>query len=392
MGRICLFVCLLILSVSQLIAQTGGYSNLEFVENKGQWDSTVKFRAEMGTGAFFLGKKGFSVLMHDTGDLRAAQLMRHGSGGRRGSVIHSHLYRVSFEGASEGVEITPDKALPTYNNYYIGDDRSKWASKCKVYQGIIYKNIYEGIDLHYYTDAGALKYDLIVHPGADPDKITMKYEGQDRLSVKKNQVLIKTAVGVVKEWIPHSYQLSTVEKKDLECNYILSEGNRIKFRIKNYSHDATLVIDPTEVFCSFTGSASDNWGYTATYDNSGNFYAGGIVLRDGTSRDATGNGFPASPGAFQTSFQGGDGSEGGGFQYDVAIFKFSSNGVSRLYATYLGGSGDEQPHSMVVDNSGNLIVAGRTSSQDFPQTAAKYGKENSVGQFDIFLTKFVYKI
>ena len=40
--------------------------------------------------------------------------------------IHSHAYRVSFLGGSNFAETLPDKALDTYNNYYIGNDKSKW--------------------------------------------------------------------------------------------------------------------------------------------------------------------------------------------------------------------------------------------------------------------------
>ena len=46
--------------------------------------------------------------------------------------------------------------------------------------------------------------------------------------------------------------------------------------------------------------------------------------------------------------------------------KFSPNLSQQLYATYLGGAGNEQPHSLVVDNDGNLVLAGRTDSPDFP--------------------------
>jgi len=394
------------LSVLQLSAQTGGLSNLEFVENKGQWDAAVKFRAVMGTGTFFLQKKGFTVLLEDTTDLKRIHAMIHGEGlnyfrpsdktgkpgnaagnGPAGSAtLHSHVYRVSFENANDQVEIIPDKALPTYDNYFMGKDRSKWVGGCRLYQGVLYKNIYEGIDLHYYTEGGVLKYDLVVHPGANPDVIAMKYEGQDQLSIKKNQVLIKTSVGVVREWIPRSYQLDGNEKKDVEASYFISGGNTVRFKIKNYSSDATLVIDPQEKFCSFTGSKSDNWGYTATYDAQGNFYAGGIVLAD-EEGDPSGNGFPASTGAFQGSFQGGDDTEGQGFHYDVAIIKLSADGVRRLYATYLGAEGDEQPHSMIVDNAGNLVVAGRTSSAKFPALPVEATSYDERG-FDIFLTKF----
>ena len=63
---------------------------------------------------------------------------------------------------------------------------------------------------------------------------------------------------------------------------------------------------------------------------------------------------------------GGDGMDDGGYQYDITIMKFSSNGVNRLYATYIGGNGNEQPHSLVADQAGNLVIAGRTSSPIFP--------------------------
>ncbi len=65
------------------------------------------------------------------------------------------------------------------------------------------------------------------------------------------------------------------------------------------------------------------------------------------------------------NFKGGDNTDGI-YQYDITIMKFSSNGVNRLYATYIGGKGNEQPHSLIVDKAGNLVIAGRTSSPDYP--------------------------
>jgi len=436
LGRICLIAAWLMFSFFQLSAQSGGYPNLEFVENKGQWDPLVKFRAELNAGTLFMQQKGFTVLLHDTNDLSRIRRLLHGdavagvsgsgktatanqktvtsnqktvtaanqgkgdggSGGGDGGgspgaggdpyLLHSHTYQVSFENASDQVMIVADKPLPTYNNYFIGDKKN-WASRCKIYQGILYKNMYDGIDVHYYSDMGFVKYDIIVHPGADPGKIILKYDGQSKLSIKKNKIYVQTSVGTVQELEPHSYQLTAQGRTEVTCNYVLLPGNRIQFKLKDYTPDATLVIDPTQVFCSFTGSKSDNWGYTATYDNAGNFYAGGIVLDESRlpgGGGPGGGGFLVSPGAFQSTFQGGDGSEGGpspGYDYDVGIIKFGSKLANRLYATYLGGNGDEQPHSMIADNSGNLIVTGRTSSSNFPSTNSS---TNGQG-FDIFITK-----
>src|SRR6185312_10433046 len=150
-----------------------GASNIEFVENKGQWDSRVQFKGELPTGALFLEKTGFSVMLYDTTDLQALTLAHHGvqaksrgsynsvgpkrepvasSGAAAGKdMLRAHAYRVSFADASEHVEIVPDKPLPGYNNYFIGHDPSKWASNCRVFQGVTYKNLYPNIDVRYYT-------------------------------------------------------------------------------------------------------------------------------------------------------------------------------------------------------------------------------------------------
>ena len=278
--------------------------------------------------------------------------------------MHSHLYEVEFLNSSEDVEIKGDKALDTYNNYFIGNDSSKWRSNCKIYQAIVYKNIYPNIDLRYYTENDQLKYDLVVHPGGNPDNIVMKYKGADKLLVRKGQITIHTSVGDVREMIPHTYQFSREGNKDVECYYITRARSILSvFRLTNYSPSATLIIDPTLVFSTFTGSHSDNWGYTATYDESGNFYSGSITLNSAPINN--GNFFPVSPGAYQQTFKGGDGTDDGGYQYDITIMKFSSNGVNRLYATYLGGNGNEQPHSLVADQAGNLVIAGQNQFTRF---------------------------
>ncbi|HEV3413131.1 MAG TPA: hypothetical protein VG101_11660, partial [Puia sp.] len=293
LGRIGLIVTWFTLTALDLSAQSGGYSYLEFVENKGQWDSSVRLKAEMPAGYLYMQHKGFTVLLADTNDMvRIGELLHGdfaragvaapnyanhpgggwatgpggvsggagkaavggtavspgatssgskqilppgnggggvgqggggGSGGANGSggtggaggkagaadpwLMHMHSYRVSFVGANDEVQILPDKAVASYNNYFIGD-RKNWATRCRIYQGILYKDMYKGIDIHYYTDAGTLKYDIVVHPGADPGQVILQYDGQTKLSVRKNKVYVQTTVGTVQELEPHSYQVN----------------------------------------------------------------------------------------------------------------------------------------------------------------------------------------
>src|SRR4029453_17122619 len=72
---------------------------------------------------------------------------------------------------------------------------------------------------------------------------------------------------------------------------------------------------------------------------------------------------------------------------DISISKLSPNGTARIYATYIGGSGNEQPHSLVVDGAGNLIVAGRTNSPNYPTYPGANGVIGTGGGYDIVVTK-----
>jgi gliding motility-associated-like protein len=368
------YITLLLLTLSTAsFAQSG---SIEFIENKGQWDDRIKFRTEVPSGAFFIRSGGFTVLQHNEQDLKQALEVIKGhkyNAEKRNSplALRSHAYMVDFAGASDKLEIIPDKAQTYYNNYFIGNDPSKWAANCKIYLGVTIKNIYPNVDVRYYTNNGSMKYDIIVKPGADISKIALRYAGADKLEVKNKELVIKTSVGDVKEMEPYTYQYEKGQRKQITAKYVVI-GNEVRFDVKNYNRNDVLVIDPTLIFCSFTGSTGSQWGFTATYGPDGSFYSGGINLETG---------FPVTPGAFQTVWAGGSVQP----KSDISLMKVSPDGTTKAYATYIGGSADEQPHSLVVDGAGNLIVAGRTSSTNYPTTGS--GLIGNGGSYDIVITK-----
>ena len=365
------FIFLTLFFTGKVFAQT------EFIENKGQWDKQVKFMSNAGNGAFFLQKTGFTVLQHNSSDLEKLINKIHGHrrnelvANRESRVLHSHAYEVEFLGANENAEIIPDKVLPSVTNYFIGNDKNKWASDCKTYGGVTYKNVYPNIDVRYYADAAShLKYDIIVHPGGDVNKIALQYKGADKLQVKNKELIINTSVGESKELYPYTYQVINNERKEIETRYII-QGNVVKFKSKDFSSANTLIIDPSLVFFSYSGSTVDNWGFTATYGPDGSFFSGGIAF---------GTGFPVSPGAYSTAFNNG--------AFDIAIMKLTPDGKNRVYATYIGGNEEDQPHSLIVDAQGNLILAGRTKSSNYPTFPATVPKVYGPGGgWDIVVTK-----
>ena len=94
------------------------------------------------------------------------------------------------------------------------------------------------------------------------------------------------------------------------------------------------------------------------------------------------NGFPVSTGAFQTNFAGGG--------FDMGIIKLSPNGANRIYATYIGGSGAEQPHSLFVDGNGSLGLRAEPirlfQDQLIPQNRQPWNDLEHRG-YDIVVTK-----
>ncbi len=217
-----------------------------------------------------------------------------------------------------------------------------------------------------YSESGQLKYDFIVHPGGDPSKIQLQYAGAQSVTLKKGNIHIQTSVGEIVELMPFAYQHIDNQRKKVNVQYQLN-GTTLSFRVSGrYDSKYPLVIDPVVVFATLSGSRADNWGFTATYDDGGNFYGGGIVHRAG---------YPTSVGAFDNSFNDG--------RFDIGITKFNATGSRIMYSTYIGGAGEEQPHSLIVDGAGNLVVAGRTNSPNYPSDTT-YGPG---GGFDIVVTK-----
>ncbi|RMF61846.1 MAG: hypothetical protein D6743_12995, partial [Calditrichaeota bacterium] len=70
---------------------------------------------------------------------------------------------------------------------------------------------------------------------------------------------------------------------------------------------------------------------------------------------------------------------------DVVVAKFAPDGTL-LFATYLGGDGDDNSGGIALDSGGNIWLCGTTRSANFPTTANAL-QDTSAGDRDVFLTK-----
>lgn len=375
--RSLLFI-LLAVSLSA-IAHSG---NMEFVRNKGQWDGDFLFKSTTGTGDVYLQNDGIIYVLTEQGAWDKIDAYKHGQIKNK-PLIKGHAYKMIFENCLKA-DVQLDKLQSHYYNYFLGNDSKRWASEIHPGLAVDYKELYKGIDMHLSSESGNLKYDFIVAPNADVDQIQLKIDGAEKVSLGKNgNLIIHTSIGEVSELKPIVYQYVNDEKVKVPAKYKL-KNNVISFDFpEGYNHDYTLVIDPTVVFCTFSGSTMDHWGFTATYDAAGNMYTGGFVSN--VTGAATGT-FPVSLGAFQATFGGGTTTSGGGYSTDMGIMKISSDGTTKIYATYIGGSDNDQPHSMIVDKAGNLIISGRTYSTNYPVSTSAFDRTANGGA-DFVITK-----
>jgi hypothetical protein len=141
------------------------------------------------------------------------------------------------------------------------------------------------------------------------------------------------------------------------------------FTVLNSSGSALL-------YSTYLGGAGNDEGFRIAVDSAGMAYIAGMTA----SSD-----FPVSSGAFQTVF-GGGASDG----FVAKLDPTKSGSASLVYATYLGGSGDDNLIAfpwgiLAVDNLGNAYVTGGTSSTNFPTVRPLQAQ--SGGGYDAYVAK-----
>lgn len=356
-------------------AEPGPY--FRFIENKNQWSANIDFAIKVPGGNMFISPGQFSYTLLDIRKLEELHQLSHHefqevkSTSAIDETISGYLVNVNFVGANLSSKPLPFGKLSAYYNFFTGNDSSHWASHAEAFEGLIYPSLYSGIDMKIYSQGSNLKYDLVVAPGTDPSQIVISYAGAEQIYLDRGDLFVKTSLGDLIEKKPVTYQMINGERVLVPSEFILCD-NELSFSFpQGYNSCYELIIDPLLIFSTYSGSAADNWGSSATPGENGNLYSSGVTnhFLDPSQLRFSGT-FPATRGAFQTSYGG---------IYDVAILKYDSTGQHLLYASYLGGSSNETPHSLIMNSNQELIVFGTTSSQNFPTTTNAYDRSFNGG-------------
>lgn len=356
---------LLFCVTTSIFAQATNYG---FVENKGQWDTEIKFKCDLPGGYLLLKSTSIEYLFYDTKKMQEL----HATTTQQAKQVKVNpritLSRVKLNFNHENTQTF--RYLPSQpkakKTFFLTPNSSTF-SEAKTFSEIRINDIYPNIDFRIYTINETLKFEYIVHPSGNPKLIQLEYEGAKEVKIEENELKIQTEVNIFKEFNPYSFQKIANKTQSVSTKFQKKE-EKISFELGDYDTTKELIIDPELIFSTYSGSASDNWSHSATYDLNGNLYAAGTIF--GPSFSVTAN-------AFQDKLN--NATRSTELVTDLLIIKYDSDGKNILYSTYLGGNNSEVPHSLIVNSKNQLIIFGTTSSNNFPTSQNAFSKKFNGG-------------
>jgi hypothetical protein len=287
------------------------------------------------------------------------------------AILHSGKkdVRLSFDGANPAAHIRGERPMNSTTNLYFGNDPSKWRRAVPNYGRVQVQELYRGIDVAYYGNGRELEYDLTVNPGADPQRIRLRLEGDKGLRLNGQGDLVAALI----QKHPVAYQVDiNGARRSVSSSYRRNADGSYGFRLGAYDRSRALVIDPVLTVAQYFAGSYADIAYGIGHDAKGLIYIGGTT--ESTDLRLAGS-------SLQTT-------EGGGLDLFLAVVNPAlSQGSQIIYVTYIGGTEDETFGGMTVSSGGDVYLTGSTASANFPlANAAQTVLGGSVGAPDAFVT------
>jgi hypothetical protein len=393
---------------------------ISFEANRGQTDAHALFLAR---GA------GYALFLAET----EAVLSLRGRASDASAALH-----LQWLGANTAPRVAGLEQQTGRSNYFIGGDPARWRTDIPNYTRVRYENLYDGIDLVYYGNHEQLEYDLVVAPGGDVAPARLNVAGARAVRLARNGDLVLQLAGGEMRWLrPVAYQEVNGARTAVPARYVL-KGGAVGFAVAAYDARLPLVIDPVLNYSTYLGGAAADEGHAIAVDQNGNAYVAGYTESlnfPGTSslpcqsvsdpknpcggRDAfvakldatggalvyatyiggggadeargiavgplgdvyltgkagaAGNEFPRTPSAAQAIYGGG--------ASDAFVLQLNASGNALVYATYLGGLGNDEANGLALDANGSVYVAGTGGAAVTP------GTFNTLPNGGAFVAKF----
>src|ERR1039457_2254904 len=346
---------------------------LSFEANQGPAGSNVQFLSRGSGYALFLtpGKVVLNLERQQPASAKPTPQTPDGA-----SVDTLRMTLIGANPKASMVGLDPQAGVVSY---FVGNDPKNWRSGIPTYGKVNYPQIYPGVNLVFYGSQRQLEYDFVVAPGADPSRIAWRIDGARASVDAEGNLALSAPNGPAAFKKPVLYQLDGDRKTSVEGWFAVA-GNQVRFRLGSYDHSKELIVDPVLSYASYlAGSLTDHIGWTLGPGISAVGTSQGLALDSAGSVYVAGDTYSID---FPTKnpYQGAPpvkGPAGGptvppGDWPSAFVTKFSPDGSSLVYSTYLGGNSYDYIYAIAVDSNGNAYVTGQTNSPNFPVTNGAY--------------------
>jgi len=213
-------------------------SPVVFVANHGQYAEPVKcvLRGSRGTVFFTPTEVVFSFVREDPEtNLPMATPARDGAGiGNDQPLVSRLVFRYRFEGANEHPDIVGDKELPGKINI-LGGPRKNRTTGIPAYEEIVYRNLYDGMDLRFRFDH-ALQLSVLLHEDANPGSIRLAYTGIDELDLDASgNLIVSTPFGDFHEPPPTFSRVTANGTVPVKVGFRFADTNTISFSMETHN-------------------------------------------------------------------------------------------------------------------------------------------------------------
>jgi hypothetical protein len=402
---------------------------VSFVANQGRWDPRAAWVASGSEAtAYFLDGGVRWALTPAQGAARAL------AGEEAGFALDQILV-----GARDAAP-TASVAAPGVVSYFGGEASHAGLATASE---LTLEQAWPGVDVVWSGTGGHIEATYHLAPGADPAQVRVAWQGAGSVDVTaEGRLEITTPVRSFEEDAPKAFQDIDGTRVPVEVAYDLDDAGTYGFRLGGYDPARPLVIDPTVlVYAGFLGGGGDERGTAIAVDGVGNAYVTG-------STDSAAATFPETTGVFQAasggggndafvakvnltgsalvyaSFLGGSGTDAGNsiavdgagnayvtgsttsaagtfpetpgvFQTanrghsDAFVAKVNPTGSALVYASFLGGVGEDIGNGIAVDGAGHAYVTGWTNgTSGFPVTSGVFqAARGSLVNRDAFVAK-----
>jgi hypothetical protein len=266
---------------------------------------------------------------------------------------HGNTMEIEFAGRTGPTRIEGIDPGAGAVNFLVGQP-ADWRVGLPIYSGIVYHDLYPGIDLVYRADGGQLKSEFRVAPGADAARIRTRYVSAERLNVEPDGTLNAGSRQLqLRDSELLLYQERDGAQIEVEGSFMVN-GDTVSYAVGGYDRSRPLIIDPV-LNSVWLGGNSDTVGLSLAVDSSGAAYVAGYT----STYDLPSGSNPV------TRYAGGN---------DAVVFKLNQGANALVFCTYIGGRGDDRAYGIAVDSSGHIYLTGSTTSSNFPTLNAIQSK------------------